>query len=506
MRTKKAIINFFTDALPQIIILILGFFKIKYFIKFLGNDQLGLYQLYGQIVSYLVLVEGGIGSAMLFRLYKPIHDKDQKKINQIMSASKTIFNIVGFIIIALGIIISLNVGFFIKDNSFSYGFLVFTFVLYLISQALNYFVLPYRCMFDASQDRYIPNLIYQTITIIKSIIEIIIVIVGKGLLEILISLVVLSVISNLLIFISFKKKYPKISFKEKKDFTMVKDVKHLFVNTIGTLVANNVDVLLISKFIGLKTVVIYTTYNYFVEAIKQLIDKITGATMSGIGDVLSSDKKEDNDKAANIFTEFNSLVFFLAMIICIPFFIFINKFIEIWYEGEIATKLMFGLLFMILLFLSIIRVPLKVFSLSSGKFKEVKIYVTLEIIINLVLSLLLIKPYGIAGVLLGTIVSIIVSEFIFKVRIIHNKIIYTKSTNYYLKLIFNVIYLVLISLGLYFLIPNNYNSLIICILWGIVVTIGNSLLTLLYFKITRQLNFLDRFQFLTKLISKRKEA
>lgn len=506
MRTKKALINLLTDALPQIIILVLGFFKIKFFIKYLGNDNLGLYQLYGQIVSYLVLIEGGIGSAMLFRLYKPIHDKNQKKINQIMSAAKTIFNIVGIIILILGVIISLNLSFFIKDNSFSSSFLIFTFLLYLISQSLNYFVIPYRSMFDAAQDRYIPNIIYQTITIIKSIIEIIIVLTGKGLIEILISLVILSIISNVLIYIAFKKKYPKISFKEKKDFTMVKDVKHLFVNTIGNLVTNNIDVLLISKFIGLKTVVIYTTYNYFVEAIKQLIDKITGATMSGIGDVLSSEKKEDKDKAANIFREFNNLVFFLAMIICIPFFIFINKFIDIWYEGEIATKLIFGLLFMILLFLSIIRVPLKVFSLSSGKFKEVKHYVTLEIIINLALSLLLIKRMGIAGVLIGTIVSIIIAELIFKVRIIHKKIIYTKSFKYYVKLISNIFYLVLISLGLYFLIPNNYNSLITCIIWGIVVTIGNLLLTLLYFKITKQLNFLDRFQFLTKFISKRKEA
>ncbi len=35
MRTKNAIINFLTDALPQVIILLLGFVKIKVFIKLL---------------------------------------------------------------------------------------------------------------------------------------------------------------------------------------------------------------------------------------------------------------------------------------------------------------------------------------------------------------------------------------------------------------------------------------------------------------------------------------
>ena len=84
MRTKKAIINLITDALPQVIILLLGIVKTKMFINILGETKLGLYQLYGQIVAYLVLVEGGIGSALLYRLYKPVHDKDNEKINQII--------------------------------------------------------------------------------------------------------------------------------------------------------------------------------------------------------------------------------------------------------------------------------------------------------------------------------------------------------------------------------------------------------------------------------------
>jgi len=301
MRTKKTIINFISDAFPQIIIMLLGIFKSKYFLQFLGNDTLGLYQLYGQIVSYLVLVEGGVGSAMLFRLYKPIHDKDQKKINEIMSASRIIFNVIGIVILVLGIIIAFNIKFFIKDNNFSDIFIFITFLMFLISQSINYFALPYRIMFDASQDRHIPNIIYQSITIVKSIVEIIIVCSGLGLIEILISLIICGLISNLLIFICFKRKYKNVSFKSKKDYSMLKDIKHLFVNTIGNLVANNIDIVLVSKFVGLGSVVIYSTYNYFIEAIKQLVDKVTGATISGVGDVLADDNSSNNEK---IFDDF----------------------------------------------------------------------------------------------------------------------------------------------------------------------------------------------------------
>ncbi len=500
MRTKKAIINFITDALPQIIILILGFFKVKLFLKFLGDDNLGLYQLYGQIVTYLTLVEGGVGSAMLFKLFRPIHKHNQKKINEIMSASRTIFNVVGLIIIALGIIISFNVRFLIKANSFENSYLIITFMLFLLSQSLNYFTLPYRIMFDASQDRYIPNLIYQTITIIKSVVEIILVCTGNGLVSILISLVICSVVANLLIYISFKIKYPKISFKGKKDFSMIKDVKHLFVNTIGNLVANNIDILLISKFIGLGTVVIYTTYNYFVEAVKQLIDKLTGATLSGIGDLLVS---ENSNKEA-IFDEYNNLVFFLAALICTPFFIFINGFINVWYEGRISTSIIYSLLFAVLLFLNIVRIPLKVFSISSGKFKEIKRYVILEIIINFGLSLLLITKFGISGVLLATIVSIVVADFIFKVRIIYKKIIRTSSFNYYKYLIINMLFTIVMNTIFYSIIPKDYGNVIICIAVAIVVAFINLIFTIIYFSKTKQLSFMYRFKIYNKIISKKR--
>lgn len=491
MRTKKTIINFISDAFPQIIIMLLGIFKSKYFLQYLGNDTLGLYQLYGQIVSYLVLVEGGVGSAMLFRLYKPIHDKDEEKINEIMSASKIIFNIIGIAILVLGTIIAFNIKFFIKDYNFSDIYIFITFLMFLISQSINYFALPYRIMFDANQDRHIPNIVYQSITIVKSIIEIVIVCSGLGLIEILISLIICGLLSNILIYIFFKRKYKAVSFKTKRDFSMLKDIKHLFVNTIGNLVANNIDIVLVSKFVGLGSVVIYSTYNYFIEAIKQLVDKVTGATISGVGDVLVDN---DNNNSEGIFNEFNKFMFYISIIICVPLFIFINPFINIFYAGKIQVSIIYSLLFAILLYLNIIRIPLKVFSLSSGKFAEVKRIVILEIIINLVLSLALINFWGIAGVLFATIISIVVSDFIFKAKIVCKKIVGSSVLKYYSLLIMNTVFCLCISLVSYFAVNYNYKNIFYCIISGIIFTIINFIITTIFFYITKQLDFIKRIK------------
>lgn len=488
MRTKSTIINFITDAVPQVIILILGLIKVRLFLRFLGDEQLGLYQLYVQIVTYLVLLEGGVGSAMLFRLYKPIAEKDNEKVSQTVGAGKVIFNIVGLIILLCGIGVSFFIDNFIKENSFSFTYMQITFILYLISQVLYYFTVPERVVFEAEQKKYIPNLVFQLITLLKAIAEIVIILMGKGLIEILISLIICSLVANIIIVCIYKKQHKYINKKAKKDFSMIKDVKDLFINTLGNLISNNIDIIIISKFIGLSQVAIYSTYNYFVEAIKQFIDKITGSTMAGIGNLMLEDKQ----KAYDVFEEFNNLVFYLATIICIPFYIIINAFIKIWYEGNILTKEVYAILFTLILLYQIIRVPLKVYTLSTGKFRQVKNFVLLEIVINLILSLILVHFMGISGVLLATIISLILADFLTKPKVIFKEIFCRDCKKYYFHVIINFIVICIITFLWKIIIPQNFSGIISCLLVGCVVTILNFIIATIYYKYTKQFNFFNR--------------
>lgn len=501
MRTKSTIINFITDALPQVLILLLGLVKTKFFIQILGEAQLGLYQLYGQIVAYLVLVEGGIGSAILFRLYSPLNHKNQKQIDGIMSAGRFLFRIIACLILVLGFIISFFIGFFIQDSAenFSFSFMQITFLIYLLSQALYYFTIPHRVLFEADQKKYVPNLVFQTVAIVKAILEIIIVCSGLGLIAVLVSLVICSLIANIIILIVFKKYYKKVNFKAKKDFTMLKDVKDLFINTLGILVTSNIDILIISKIIGLGYVVIYSTYNYFVEGIKQFIDKISSSVMSGVGDLLV----ESKEKALKVFNEFNEFVFFVASIICVPMFVFINKFIEIWYKGEIVTNIVWALLFTMILFYQITKIPLKVFTYSSGKFKEVKVFVIVEVIVNLTLSLILVRFMGITGVLLATVISMFVADWCTKPFVIFKKIIEGNVWKYYKNYIMNTLFIVFVSIVIYLIVPTGYSSLIVCLLLGAGTVIVNFIVMTIYYIVTKQYSFVYRFGIINRF--KRKE-
>ena len=209
MRTKKTFINFLTDVIPLIISSLLGIFKLKLFIQILGDETLGLYQLFTQIMIYVALVDGGIGNALLYSLYKPNKEKNNKKISSILSASKRTFSLIGAIIFTIAFLISFLVPFFIKDTSFSNSFITITFLLFAISNVISYFFVPYQTILEVKEKKYVANIALQTGQIVQSALEIILLLCGVSFINILCMHSVVKLLANLAILIVAKKMYPE---------------------------------------------------------------------------------------------------------------------------------------------------------------------------------------------------------------------------------------------------------------------------------------------------------
>ena len=140
--------------------------------------------------------------------------------------------------------------------------------------------------------------------------------------------------------------------------------------------------------------------------------------MASVGDLII----ESKEKAGKVFDEFNQMVSYIGSVLCAPLFIIVNQFIDIWYEGEIVTSISLAILFTIILYYQVIRIPLKVYTFSSGKFREIKIFVILEILINVTLSIILAKFMGIPGVLIATVTSLFIADFTTKPVVIYKKL------------------------------------------------------------------------------------
>ena len=132
MREKNIIKNFITEVVPQFMIAIIGLFKSQALLECLGEQTSGLFQIFGQIMAYLSLLEGGMGVAAIYRLYKPLIEKDYELLGKLKRGIGVIFRRLAIIIFFLGIALSFVIPFLIKDNQFSTSYIQFNFMLYLI--------------------------------------------------------------------------------------------------------------------------------------------------------------------------------------------------------------------------------------------------------------------------------------------------------------------------------------------------------------------------------------
>lgn len=494
LRTKTSILNFITGVLPVLILSFIGLFKMKYFIEFLGDETLGLYQLFTQIMIYIALVDGGLTSAVLYALYKPNAEKDEKKVYEILLGARRMFNKIGIGIFVIATIISFIMPFMIETNEFENLYITGTFLLFAITNVITYFFIPSQVILEVKEKKYILNIIEQTGLILQGLTEIILLILGFNFVNILIIHIIYRFIISFIIYLYSKKLYKNPYKKLKPDTSFSKQVKHLLVHKINGLVGSNVDILIISSVFGLSTVAVYSAYNFIYNAIRNIILKISSSVIAIVGNY-----KHQTKELEKFFMEFNNLMFYIGIIICIPLALSISDFIDIWYEGTIKTNYTLGIAISLLLLTLTIKIPTTVFVNAFGLFKETKFTAICDTVINLSLSFLLVFTLGIEGVVLATVISVTISEYILKNKLIFNKIFNKSNIKYQLyNLKFFIIFIISLIVGLYITNLFTINNIINWTLFYIIYTIVHAIIIFIIFYILKAHHFVDRYLFIIK--------
>ena len=496
MRTKKSIYNYITDIIPQLIITILSFFRIKLFLSFIGTEKLGVYQLFSQILPYLSLAEMGLTSAVTYSLYKPLSENNKKKISQIIVGTQKAFNKIMLIMILIGLLIAPGVKFLIADTTLSNTFVTLTFILAMLANLISYVSTPYVVLFDSNQEKYKYNFIIQIMLVIKQIAEILVIVFVRNLFVVLFLELAFAIIRIIIIKKLFNKNYSYVDFNEKPDMSFMQKTKELFPHKIGMLVAKNIDVVITSKFLGLVSVVSYNSYYYIITVIYNMIGKFSSATLASIGNLII----EAKERAYKVFLEYNSMLFFIATIICIPLYLSISPFVNLWYGNEFVLDNITVLLFSITMFYEIIRIVLNTYTGAAGLYKETIKCTCIEIVTNLVISLSLVNKIGIKGLIFGTLFSMIISEYFIKPDVLNKSVFNDKLSKYYLQCLklFCIAAINLIitnKIYSFFSITNLLNWFI----YSFIVFILNLLITIFMYKFIKEDKFFSRVNVLKKL-------
>ena len=411
-RTKNSIYNFLSSIGGQFIIIIMQFIVRTVFIQTLGKSYLGINGLFSNILSMLSLAELGVGNAILFKLYDPLAKKDETKINALIQFYKKIYFVIGILIAIIGICLIPFLKYIINDFDTleSLGInAILIYLLYLFQSVASYMFFAYKsCIVKADQKEYILNLTSYAVTIVSSIIQIILLKLFNNFELYVIMLVITTIVQNAIHAYVANKYYPYIKKKQNEKLDkqerkeIFKDCGAIFLYRVNGVVLKATDNIIISAILGLETVGMYSNYYVLYTTINTLFTKVFDSITHSLGNLHTTNDKQHEYV---IFKIVNFIAIILGATAGIGIFTLSNNFISLWLGTDWIIPQPFSLLMGIEIYTLVNRVYLSKYRNSMGLFQQAKYRPLWGMIINLICSIILVKYWGICGVLAGTIIA-----------------------------------------------------------------------------------------------------
>ena len=401
---NKLSINIVSTFLLQFVTIVSGFIIPKSILAAFGSEVNGLISSLTQFLNYINLIEGGVSSVIMSSLYTPLFEKNQKKIDGIVTATLHFFRKLSLIFVIYTFILATIYPLAI-NSSFSWKYVSSLTLILSISLLVQYcFSLTWKLLLQADQKVYIVSFIQILVIILNTIFTII----GIKLFSNIHLVKLISAVAFLiqpLLINYFVKKYYKINLEEPPDKDALKNRWDGFGINIAAFLNGNTDVMVLTVLSTLKNVSIYSIYSLVVTGIKSLITSISSGIIPSLGNYYAEGNKK---KLNNFFNFYELLIYYFTFSVYSCAVILIVPFVLVYTSG-IHDANYDQAIFSILLILSIgvfcLREPYVNMAYVAGKFKEVSKFAYVEAVINIVVSVIAVSKFGLNGVAFGTLCS-----------------------------------------------------------------------------------------------------
>ncbi|MFS0638295.1 oligosaccharide flippase family protein [Mesobacillus foraminis] len=435
MRTSNSLKNISIGIISQIIIVLLGFISRKVFLDSLGIEYLGIDGLLTNVIAIMALVESGIGMSIVYNLYKPLANNDKSKVIALIQLYKKVYGILAIIILVISIIIFPLLEYIMKDaGSISNVSLIY--FLFIAKNAVSYLNAHKWSLINADQKGYVlakMNLIFQVITTIA---KISVLLSTQNYILYLIIELIIYVVQNLVNGKIVNKRYPYINTREKYSIdkntreNLVKNVKAMFLHNIGGFLVFGTDNILIASFINVATVGLYSNYTMIINQLSAFIRPILGGFGASIGNLIAT---ESDEKNYSIFKVVYLVNFWIISLSVIFLYNLLEPFISWWLGKEFLLDKIVFIIILVNFYLTGMRTAIATFKDKAGLFVQDRYISLFEGAINLIASLVLVKYFGLSGILMGTAISTITTIFWTQPCIVYKNVFKRNVLSYFLK-------------------------------------------------------------------------
>lgn len=445
-RTANSKRNIFWGAVQKVVAMFAPFAVRTIMIKTLGAEYLGISGLFTSVLSTLSLAELGIGTAIVYSMYKPIADGNTSAVCALLNMYRKIYRIIGGIVFAIGIILIPLLPNLINGEIPADVNIYLIFAIYLFNSTASYWLFAYKIsLLNAHQRADIVNKIDIFLMLGLYLAEILTLLVFQNYYCYAVLLPVYTILRNYIASNCVKREFPNLQPKGKVDAntlrTLKKSISGLMITKVSSVSRNAFASIIVSMFLGLTTVAIYNNYYYILNSVTALLLVLTSSIAASIGNSVASETIEKNYSDMN---KLNFIYMWISGWCAVCLLCMYQPFMKLW----VGTDLMFsdGIMWLFPLYFIVMKIgDIKAQYLdATGLWWYRKWYCLAEAIGNIILNFVFGYLWGVGGILCATIITVFVFDFVLSSKVIFRHyfttgyIKYIASQSYYLIVTFIV--------------------------------------------------------------------
>lgn len=448
-RTKNAVRNMLFDGMLKTLNIVVPFIMRTVMLHFLGMQYLGLNGLFKSILSFLNLAELGVGSAMVFSMYKPIAEDDTESICALMRLYRSFYRVIGLFIAVVGLALTPFLRNLISSDIPPDMNLYILYFMNLGSTVLTYWLFAYkRSLLDAHQRTDVTSKVSLFVQVVEYALMLLSLIVFHNYYLYLAIQLLSQIAINILTAVWVAKMYPDYSprghLPREKVMNIIRRVRDLFTSKFSSVVFTYADTLVISAFMGLASLAIYQNYYFVITSLRTFLEVIIGACIAGVGNSLITESEEKNYSDLGRFTMLFGWIMGVcsAMLLCMY-----QPFMQIWMGEENMLAFNYVVCFVIYFYSMGMNKIINMFKDAAGIWHRDRFRPLVAALVNLGLNLATVRWLGLYGVLLSSVVSILMIQIPWLFHNLFHEVFPHQYMGRYVRLFCGLISIALLSCG-----------------------------------------------------------
>ena len=380
-----------------------------------GAEYLGLNSLFTSILGVLSLMDFGLGNAIVYSMYKPIAAGDTEQICAHLAYYRRIYYFIGLAILATGLAVMPFLKDLIKDPSMPGDLNIYVcYLIFLIDTVISYLLYGYlTAVPTAFQRRDILSRVDMAVSFFSCVAKSIILLLSTNFYLYLLAMPAIVVIRNLITAFVVRKRFPDIkcrgtiSLEQKND--LKRKVSGLLINRLTGTSRNTIDSLCISAFIGLSMTGMYSNYYFVMSSVLSCGTMICHSMLASVGNSIVVENIEKNylDMRKFDFIFMNVVSWATVCMLCLY-----QPFIQIWVKEEMMLDMSVAIGFCMYFFIMESGAIQWLYHQGAGLWWECRYIMIGEAVANVVLNIALCKVLGVFGIVLATVITVSVTNFI----------------------------------------------------------------------------------------------